>query len=65
MEPPRPSLILFPKDDNNEKEESSEDDGKKFGLANDFDRQADEAASQKLACMLEERYTQAELHVPV
>ncbi|KAG6556371.1 hypothetical protein Mapa_002314 [Marchantia paleacea] len=55
IEPLKPSLILFPKDEGTDKEENAEEDGKKFGLVNDFDRQADELASQKLASMLEER----------
>ncbi|BBN09068.1 RNA-binding protein 25 [Marchantia polymorpha subsp. ruderalis] len=55
IETSKPSLILFPKDEGTDKEENAEEDGKKFGLVNDFDRQADELASQKLASMLEER----------
>ncbi|KAL3687938.1 hypothetical protein R1sor_014247 [Riccia sorocarpa] len=55
IEPPKPSLIQFSKDESTDKGEVSEDYGKKFGLVNDFDKQADEAASQKLASMLEER----------
>lgn len=61
IETSKPSLILFPKDEGTDKEENAEEDGKKFGLVNDFDRQADELASQKLASMLEERYTRPAL----
>ncbi|KAL2629777.1 hypothetical protein R1flu_014463 [Riccia fluitans] len=55
IEPPKPSLIQFPKDESSDKDEICDDDGKKFGLVNDFDKQADESAFQKLASMLEER----------
>jgi len=55
-EPPRPPVTAVPKKDNNDSiDQGNQDGGKKFGIVNDADRQADEEALRKLSNMLEER----------
>ncbi|XP_057822191.2 RNA-binding motif protein 25 isoform X2 [Cryptomeria japonica] len=52
-EPPKPPPVDSQNKDNGDSED--QDSGKKFGIVNDADRQADENAMLKLKTMLEER----------
>lgn len=55
IEPPKPPAIGVLSKDNNDSLDQGNQDGKKFGIVNDADRQADEEALTKLTNMLEER----------
>lgn len=55
-QPPRPPVIgVLKKDSNDSVDQGNQDGGKKFGIVNDADREADEEALNKLTSMLEER----------